>query len=159
MLELSTKQKLFADYIISGKSQIDSIKLSGWKAKNDSVLSVTANRLLKNIKIQQYIDAKRQQFEQETRKKYDLTQENVVKGYNTIIDTLQVIIDNPESDERSRISALKVQKDTKDSLSRIAGLFNDKLHVVKDVEDVTKEDSQTLARIAKGEVMTSQAVN
>ena len=155
-IQLNKKQKLFADAIIKGKNQREAYLLAGYTGKNVNTQYVGSSQLINNSKVAEYLRLQREKLEIRVQNKYDLTQDHIVKGYNTILDNLQLIIDNEETDKRTKVAALKAQKDTKDSLARIAGLFNDKIHVTKDIEDVSKEDSITLARISKGELVTSQ---
>lgn len=130
-----------------------------YNTKSKNVAYANVSRLLKNVNVQEYLRLQREKLNNRIQKKFNIDLDERYLSYQRIITNLTAISNDPNTDKRTRVAAEKAIKDTEDSITRIAGLFNDKLHVVKDVEDVTKEDSQTLARIAKGEVMTSQAVN
>ena len=148
-IQLNTKQRLFADAILACKSQRDAYLIAGYTGKSRNAQDVGASQLINNRKIQSYIELQRKKLEIRVQNKYDLTQDHIVKGYNTILENLQLIIDNEDTDKRTKVAALKAQKDTKDSLARIAGLFNDKMTTtvtVKELKDLTLEQMEELIK-------------
>lgn len=145
--KLKLKQKKFCDFIIQQKTQDEAYFLAGYKAKNNAVARVLASRLLTKANVANYVKLQREKLEKQAQEKFNLTQENMVKSYNTTIDGLQAIIDDPETDKRTKVAAYKAQKDAKDSLTRIAGLFNDKLQTVvtiKELKDLSLEQMEEL---------------
>ena len=57
--EITRQQKKFADeFLLSRGNRIDAYYVAGYKAKNRLVASAAAAQLLKNIKVQDYINSK-----------------------------------------------------------------------------------------------------
>ena len=154
---LRPKQQLFADAVIAGKTQREAYLLAGYSCKDENGIASKASQLVSNSKIATYVRLQRDKLEKKAQEKFDLSQEERVMAYQSIIKDLQDIVEDADCDKRTKVAALKAKKDAEDSLTRIAGLFNDKLHIINTSDDLTQEDSVTLARIARGEVMTSQS--
>lgn len=54
-MKLTEKQKRFCDFYIETGNATESYKRAGYKAKNDNIAAVEASKLLRNPKIQDYI--------------------------------------------------------------------------------------------------------
>jgi phage terminase small subunit len=113
VLELNIKQKIFADEIVNGKSQREAYLTAGYKGKNDNVIDSKASDLVRNRKIAEYVRLQREKLEKNIQKKYDLTQDNIVKGYQKIIDGLQSVIDGEDTVKRTKVAAYKAMKDAR----------------------------------------------
>lgn len=59
---MNEQQKKFADYYIQTGNATESYKRAGYKAKGN-VAEVNASRLLRNAKVQEYIQERNKQFE------------------------------------------------------------------------------------------------
>lgn len=57
---LNQRQQLFADAIISGKTQRQAYLIAGYDAKNETAQDAAATQLISNIKVKDYIEACRQ---------------------------------------------------------------------------------------------------
>jgi phage terminase small subunit len=64
-VKLTERQKAFCDYYIETLNATESYKKAGYDIKNDNVAAANANRLLRNAKIQKYIQEKMKQKESE----------------------------------------------------------------------------------------------
>jgi len=64
-VKLTEKQKAFCDYYIETLNATEAYKRAGYVVKNDNVAAVSANRLLRNVKIQKYIQERMKQKESE----------------------------------------------------------------------------------------------
>jgi phage terminase small subunit len=58
--ELSEQQRRFADFILQGKNQRDAYRLAGYKTTNDDATDAAASRLLSNVRVEEYLKAKRE---------------------------------------------------------------------------------------------------
>ena len=56
---LTDQQRRFADFILQGKNQRDAYRLAGYKCTTDEATDASASRLLSNVKVEDYLEAKR----------------------------------------------------------------------------------------------------
>ena len=66
MAGLKDQQRIFADYILEGKSQLEAHKLAGYKGKNDNARTASASEILKNPNVQDYLAERRSNVAQST---------------------------------------------------------------------------------------------
>lgn len=66
MAGLSEQQRRFADYILEGKTQIESHKLAGYKGKTDNARAASASEILRNPNVAEYISERQQKAAERT---------------------------------------------------------------------------------------------
>jgi phage terminase small subunit len=91
MMKLTPKQKKFADEYLIDLNATAAYKRAEYKVKSDNAAGVNANRLLRNAKIQKYIQERMNQREKRT----EITQDRVLKelakiGFANIDDYLKI---------------------------------------------------------------------
>ena len=63
---LTEQQRLFADHVLAGKSQIEAHKLAGYKGKNDNARGASASEILRNPNVVAYMAEHREKAVERT---------------------------------------------------------------------------------------------
>ena len=79
---LREREELFCQGLTQGKTQYEAYLNAGYKANNRATASALANRLLKNVKIQERLDILRA----EAAERYALTPDNVLKQVGAVLN-------------------------------------------------------------------------
>lgn len=87
-MKLTEKQKAFCDYYIETLNATEAYKRAGYVVKNDNVAAVSANRLLRNVKIQKYIQERMKQKETER-----------IASQNEVLEFLTRVMRGEETEE------------------------------------------------------------
>lgn len=94
MNKLTEKQKAFCDYYIESLNATEAYKRAGYDIKNDNVAAANANRLLRNAKIQKYIQERMQQIDNERIAKAEEVLEFLSKSLRGEIKEEVVVIES-----------------------------------------------------------------
>ena len=113
-MKLSPKHKQFADAYIQSRNASEAYRIA-YGNKKESVVNSAASRLLRNVKIRDYIVKVQTEKLTKTAEKQDITRDFLVSQY---LDVL--------SRAKEQSSTLSVAKSTIDSLAHISGLWLDK---------------------------------
>ena len=133
-MQLSTKHKQFADSYIQSRNASEAYRIA-YGDKAETVVNASASRLLRNVKIRDYLVKVQTKKLTKTAEKQDITRSFL------IIEYLDVLA---KSKEQS--STLSVAKATLDSLAHISGIWIDKkqLDVSGAVNHLASLDTGTL---------------
>ena len=113
-MKLSPKHKQFADAYIQSRNASEAYRIA-YGNKKESVVNSASSRLLRNVKIRDYIVKVQTEKLAKTAEKLDITRDFL------IIEYLDVL-----SNSKEQPSTLSVAKSTIDSLAHISGLWLDK---------------------------------
>ena len=113
-MNLSPKHKQFADAYIQSRNASEAYRIA-YGNKKESVVNSAASRLLRNVKIRNYLVKVQTEKLTKTAEKQDITRDFLVSQY---LDVL--------SRSKEQSSTLSVAKATLDSLAHISGLWLDK---------------------------------
>ena len=113
-MKLSSKHKQFADAYIQSRNASEAYRIA-YGNKKESVVNSASSRLLRNVKIRDYIVKVQTEKLAKTAEKQDITRDFLVSQY---LDVL--------SRAKEQSSTLSVAKSTIDSLAHISGLWLDK---------------------------------
>ena len=113
-MKLSPKHKQFADAYIQSRNASEAYRIA-YGNKKESVVNSASSRLLRNVKIRNYIVKVQTEKLTKTAEKQDITRDFL------IIEYLDVL-----SRAKEQSSPLSVAKSTIDSLAHISGLWLDK---------------------------------
>ena len=113
-MNLSPKHKEFADAYIQSRNASEAYRIA-YGNKKESVVNSAASRLLRNVKIRNYLVKVQTEKLTKTAEKQDITRDFLVSQY---LDVL--------SRSKEQSSTLSVAKATLDSLAHISGLWLDK---------------------------------
>ena len=110
-MNLSPKHKEFADAYIQSRNASEAYRIA-YGNKKESVVNSASSRLLRNVKIRNYIVKVQTEKLTKTAEKQDITRDFLVSQY---LDVL--------SRAKEQSSTLSVAKATLDSLAHISGLW------------------------------------
>ena len=130
---LTPRQKKFVDYYIEMGSAIDAYYKAGYKGKNDNVAYVTAYQLLRNTKIQKYVQERNAQLSKER-----------VADIEEVKEFWTNVVRDPETKMQDRLKASEF-------IAKTNGAFIDKMeHTGKDGGpiEVNSPREQIASRIA-----------
>jgi hypothetical protein len=113
-MNLSPKHKEFADAYIQSRNASEAYRIA-YGNKKESVVNSAASRLLRNVKIRNYLVKVQTEKLTKTAEKQDITRDFLIQQYLTVYE---------KATEQS--STLSVAKATLDSLAHISGLWLDK---------------------------------
>ena len=113
-MNLSPKHKQFADAYIQSRNASEAYRIA-YGNKKESVVNSAASRLLRNVKIRNYLVKVQTEKLTKTAEKQDITRDFLIQQYLTVYE---------KATEQS--STLSVAKATLDSLAHISGLWLDK---------------------------------
>ena len=113
-MQLSTKHKQFADSYIQSRNASEAYRIA-YGDKAETVVNASASRLLRNVKIRDYIVKVQTTKLTKTAEKQDITRSFLIQQYLEVLE---------KAKEQS--STLNVAKNTLDSLAHISGLWLDK---------------------------------
>lgn len=160
-MALTEKQKIFADEYLTDLNATRAYRVAYPRVKNDDVAAPAAARLLRNVKVADYVEERMQ----ERQKRTEVTQDRVIEelaaiAFARVTDYAEVIggtvrIRNTEELTETQIRAIAGIKDGKfgvelklndkekalELLGRHLGMFKDKLEVSGTLEtEKTKLD-------------------
>ena len=85
MAGLKDQKRIFADYILEGKSQLEAHQLAGYKGQNDNARTASASEILKNPNVQDYLSERRSNVAQST----EITLEWLVDKAKGVLESAQ----------------------------------------------------------------------
>ena len=115
---MTDKQKIFADEYLIDLNATRAYKAAYPKVKNDNTAAVSANRLLRNAKVAEYIEERMA----ERAKGTEVAQDDVVKELATIGFAKTALVNEFEVKTNDKLRALEL-------LGRHLGMFTDKSEV------------------------------
>jgi len=120
--DLNSKQKTFCDsYLNNGRNASAAYRAAFGTDKAESVINASASRLLRNVKVRDYIVKIQQQNAQITQRKQDINRDFLITEY---LDVLRLSKENKQ---------LSTARQTLDSLAHLAGLWTDRREVTTNV--------------------------
>ena len=130
---LNSKQKHFCDvYLNNNRNASDAYRQAFGTDKAESVINASASRLLRNVKVRDYIVKIQQQNAQITQRKQDIDRDFLITEY---LDVLRL------SKETKQLSTAR---QTLDSLAHLAGLWTDRREVTTNINvDATLRQLET----------------
>lgn len=178
MAKLTKNQKLFCDEYLIDRNATRAYLAAYSNVKNENTAAASSSRLLRNVKIQEYINSRLEVMA----KKLEVTAEKVIKEYaklaffnpkrlfhengspknieelddNTaaaiagleVLEVYEGYGDDKEFVGYTRKYKLADKKSTLDSLARHLGLFNDSLEI-KDKTESTKKLNSILEQLKR----------
>lgn len=115
---MTDKQKIFADEYLIDLNATRAYKAAYPKVKNDNTAAVSANRLLRNDNVAEYIEERMA----DRAKRTEVTQDDVVKELATIGFAKTALVNEFEIKTGDKLKALEL-------LGRHLGMFTDKSEV------------------------------
>lgn len=115
---MTDKQKIFADEYLIDLNATRAYKAAYPKVKNDNTAAVSANRLLRNDNVVEYIEERMA----DRAKRTEVTQDDVVKELATIGFAKTALVNEFEVKTNDKLKALEL-------LGRHLGMFTDKSEV------------------------------
>lgn len=151
-MELTTKQKKFADEFIKTGNATQSYKVAGYSVRSDNAASVEGHKLLRNPKVKNYINEKMKEIEN----KQIAKAEEVLKHLTTAMRgeiKEEVVVTENIGDYESRARIIKKQISAKDRikaaelLGRRYSLFTDKVDIEGDlgvtiIDDISSDEDE-----------------
>lgn len=119
---MTDKQKIFADEYLIDLNATRAYKAAYPKVKNDNTAAVSANRLLRNDNVAEYIKERMA----ERAKRTEVTQDDVVKELATIGFAKTALVNEFEVKTNDKLKALEL-------LGRHLGMFTDKSEIKANV--------------------------
>lgn len=150
-MNLTTKQKKFADEFIKTGNATQSYKAAGYSASNDNVAGVEAHKLLRNPKVRNYIDEKMKEIEDKQIATAKEVLEHLTAAMRGEIEEEVVVVEGT-GNYKSKARIVKKQISAKDRikaaelLGKRYALFTDKVDVdgnmgVIIIDDIEEDDS------------------
>ena len=120
--DLNSKQKAFCDaYLNNGRNASQAYRDAFGSDKAETVINASASRMLRNVKVRNYLVKVRQENLTITQRKQDITRDFLINQY---LDVLQLAKDEKQ---------LSTARQTLDSLAHLSGLWTDRREITTNV--------------------------
>lgn len=127
--ELTIKQKKFADLYIETGNATQSYIDAGYKATNRKVAEANARKLLANYSVQNYIDSKMEQLQQ-----------NSIATQEEVLEYLTKVMRGQEKDQFGLDASLQDRTKCAELLGKRYGTFKEKVDVTGNIPVVIQDD-------------------
>ena len=152
-VRLTEKQKAFCDYYIETLNGTDSYIKAGYKVRSEASAASASSRLLRNVKIKNYIDQRLQELEDERIADAKEVLEYLTSVMREEVDEEVVVVEG-DGDFRSRARTIRkavgIRERNKaaELLGRRYALFTDKvdidgsvgIQIIDNIPDVTDDE-------------------
>lgn len=85
-IKLNSKQTIFANAILDGKTNREAFMLAGYKYKNQETLDSSSSKLLSNSKVAQFIEIKQKELQEKAEIKLEISREWVLAKYKEVAE-------------------------------------------------------------------------
>lgn len=127
--ELTIKQKKFADLYIETGNATQSYIDAGYKATKRKVAEANARKLLANYSVQNYIDSKMEQLQQ-----------NSIATQEEVLEYLTKVMRGQEKDQFGLDASLQDRTKCAELLGKRYGTFKEKVDVAGNIPVVIQDD-------------------